>query len=65
MSHEDEDVLVVARAIAENGFGRPWDDFEEVNAHDTDQGDLIAYAIAAMAAMTTPALPSNDLGGGE
>lgn len=38
----------VARAIAENGFGRPWDDFLPLNAHDTDQSDLIEYAQAAL-----------------
>lgn len=37
-----------AKAIAENGFGRPWDDFLPLNAHDTDQGDLIEYAQAAV-----------------
>jgi hypothetical protein len=44
-------VEAIARAIAENGFGRPWDDFLPVNAHDTDQGDLIEYAQAAVDAM--------------
>ncbi len=41
----------VARAIAQNGFGRPWDDFEETNALDTDQSDLLDYARAAIEAM--------------
>jgi hypothetical protein len=45
-----EDVLTAARAIAEKGFGRPWDDFLETNAHDTDQSDLINYARAALEA---------------
>lgn len=41
-------VEAVARAIAQNGFGRPWDDFLPINAHDTDQSDLIEYAQAAL-----------------
>ena len=41
----------VARAIAQNGFGRDWDDFLPVNANDTDQGDLMEYAQAAIAAL--------------
>lgn len=45
------DVMTVARAIAEKGFGRSWDDFMPTNAHDTDQSDLIGYARAAVAAL--------------
>ena len=41
----------VARAIAQNGFGRDWDDFLPVNAHDTDRGDLMEYARAAIAVL--------------
>lgn len=46
----EADIERVARAIAEQGFGRPWDDFLEVNAFDTDQSDLKDYALAALAA---------------
>lgn len=45
---DDPDVLQVARAIAERGVGRYWDDFPETDAFDTDQGDLIEYARAAV-----------------
>ena len=46
-----DDPLVerVAKAIAEQGFGRNWDDFMEINSEDTDQSDLQDYARAAIA----------------
>jgi len=45
------EVMTIARAIAEKGFGRSWDDFLPINAHDTDHGDLIEYARAAIAGL--------------
>jgi hypothetical protein len=54
------EVMLMARAIAENGFGRSWDDFHPVDAHGTDQGDLIEYAQAAVAALTAPAVSGDD-----
>jgi hypothetical protein len=56
-------VEIVARAIAEKGFGRSWDDFEEVNAYDTDQCDLLAYARAAIEAMREPTEAMHEAGG--
>jgi hypothetical protein len=50
---EPDVVERVARAIAERGFGRPWDDFNEVDAFDTDQCDLLEYARAAISSMPT------------
>ena len=38
----------VAVAIALNGFGRPFDDFFELSAEETDQSDLREYARAAV-----------------
>tara|TARA_R110000850_G_scaffold233967_1_gene358827 strand:- start:25725 stop:26108 length:384 start_codon:yes stop_codon:yes gene_type:complete len=49
--HDAETVKRVAMAIAQNGFGRPWDDFLPVNAQDTDHSDLMEYARAAISAM--------------
>lgn len=46
----DEMREAVARAIAQQGFGRPWDDFYQCDARDTDQNDLIEYAQAALEA---------------
>lgn len=54
---EDDHVLVVAKAIAEEGFGRPWDDFLPINAFDTDQADLKDYARAAVAAFRSALHP--------
>jgi len=51
VAEHDPDVVIAARAIAENGVGRPWDDFEPVNAYDIDQSDLIEYGRAAVAAL--------------
>lgn len=61
----DPDVLQVARAIAERGIGRYWDDFPETDAFDTDQGDLIEYARAAVEIFRRTALSdtSTDRGG--
>lgn len=58
----DPDVLLVARAIAERGIGRYWDDFPETDAFDTDQGDLIEYARAAVEIFrrSAPAVTSTD-----
>ena len=58
----DPDVLQVARAIAERGIGRYWDDFPETDAFDTDQGDLIEYARAAVEIFrrSAPAVTSTD-----
>lgn len=55
---DEDDALIeeVAKAIALHGFGRPWDDFEEVNAYDTDHGDLREYARAAIYASPLSAL---------
>ena len=50
-AEDDPDVLMVARAIAERGIGRWWDDFAKTDAFDIDQGDLIEYARAAVEAM--------------
>lgn len=44
----DELVEITAKAVAEDGFGRPWDDFLRVNVEDTDHGDLEEYARAAL-----------------
>lgn len=52
LDNDDPRLVNVARAIAENGFGRPWDDLLPTNASDTDQGDLIEYARAAINALT-------------
>jgi hypothetical protein len=62
VSEDDPDVLLVARAIAEHGIGRRWDDFLPVNAHDVDHGDLIEYGRAAVAAMraASPAPVAGD-----
>lgn len=57
---EDDHVLVVAKAIAEEGFGRPWDDFLPINAFDTDQADLKDYARAAVAALRSALHPIAD-----
>lgn len=39
----------VAKAIAEEGFGRKWpDDFHEIWARDTDRSDIRDYARAAI-----------------
>ena len=46
-----ENVERVARAIAVDGFGRPWDDFYRCYARDTDQNDLEEYATAALRAL--------------
>lgn len=51
----------VARAIAQNGFGRDWDDFLPINAHDTDQSDLLDYAVAAIRSLIDQPAPSFDL----
>ncbi len=51
VEEDDPDVLIVARAIAEHGFGRPWDDFHACDASDTDQGDLLEYGRAAVTAL--------------
>ncbi len=53
IDEDDPDVMIVAKAIAENGIGRPWDDFLQVNVSDFDHGDLIEYGRAAVAAMRT------------
>lgn len=50
MTISEEMVERAARAIATDGFGRPWDDFLELNAFDTDQSDLLEYARAALIA---------------
>ena len=42
------EIRAVAKAIAENGFGRDWDDFPIMSIEETDQGDLEEYAIAAI-----------------
>ena len=55
VSEDDPDVLLAARAIAEHGVGRPWDDFLPVNAYDIDHGDLIEYGRAAVAALRAKA----------
>lgn len=48
----------IAKAIAENGVGRPWpDDFHEVAIDDLDQGDIRAYAEAALDAATEQMKP--------
>lgn len=48
-NEEDESlILEVAKSIAVHGIGRPWDDFEDVNAHDFDHNDLKEYARAAI-----------------
>jgi hypothetical protein len=57
VEEDDPDVLTAARAIAEHGFGRPWDDFHVSNAFDTDQNDLIEYGRAAVSALRSRALP--------
>ena len=46
---DTEQLEKTARAIAQDGFGRGGDDFEPVNAFDTDHGDLMEYAEAALA----------------
>lgn len=51
VEENDPDVLIAARAIAEHGIGRPWDDFLPVNVYDIDHGDLIEYGRAAVAAL--------------
>jgi hypothetical protein len=59
----EEMVERVAQAIAKKGFGRPWDDFEELNAFDTDQNDLRDYAQAAIDAIraeTPQSIPSGE-----
>lgn len=65
IDEDDPDVMIVAKAIAENGIGRPWDDFLPVNAYDFDHGDLIEYGRAAVAAMRTtspiPTITSEDI----
>lgn len=45
----------VAKGIAKNGFGREWDDFSQIGALDTDQGDLMDYARAAIEAYQSSA----------
>lgn len=55
VTEDDPEVELVAHAIAEHGIGRPWDDFLPTNAYDTDHGDLIEYARAAVAALRTRA----------
>jgi hypothetical protein len=45
-----QDVERAACGIAVHGFGRSWDDFNEIDAHDTDQSDLMEYAVAAITA---------------
>jgi hypothetical protein len=49
----DEETLhqFIARKIAENGFGRPFDDFPHCDAHGTDRGDIRNYAAAAIDGM--------------
>jgi hypothetical protein len=59
----DPDVLQVARAIAERGIGRYWDDFPETDAFGTDQGDLIEYARAAVEIFRRSARPVDDAQG--
>lgn len=54
----DELIEETAKAIAVNGFGRPWDDFLPCNVHDTDQGDLQEYAVAALDSMRGRGLAS-------
>lgn len=51
VEEDDPDVITAARAIAEHGIGRPWDDFLPVNAYDVDHGDLVEYGRAAVAAL--------------
>ncbi|MBN8241741.1 hypothetical protein JF546_01795 [Nitratireductor aquimarinus] len=62
IDEDDPDVMIVAKAIAENGIGRPWDDFLPVNISDFDHGDLIEYGRAAVAAMrsTSPSPALTD-----
>lgn len=55
-----QEVERVARVIAEKGVGRPWNDFQATNAHDLDQSDLLAYAQAALTAITAPQAPAVD-----
>ncbi|WP_147305227.1 hypothetical protein [Alkalilimnicola ehrlichii] len=47
----DKQIEAVARAIALNGFGRPWDDFPERSMRETCQEDLMEYAETAIAAL--------------
>ncbi|MCA6108073.1 hypothetical protein [Bradyrhizobium cenepequi] len=51
VAEDDPEVLIAARAIAEHGIGRPWDDFKAVDAYGVDHGDLIEYGRAAVAAL--------------
>lgn len=57
LDDEDPDVMIAARAIAEHGFGRNWDDFHSCDASQTDQGDLIEYGRAAVTALRSRVLP--------
>ncbi|WMT85618.1 hypothetical protein NO932_11830 [Pelagibacterium sp. 26DY04] len=52
VAEDDPRVMIAAKAIAEHGIGRKWDDFEPVNAYDFDHGDLIEYGRAAVAALS-------------
>lgn len=55
VDEDDPEVVIAARAIAANGFGRSWDDFLPTNAHDIDQSDLIEWARAAVAGLRAAA----------
>ncbi|SHJ72246.1 hypothetical protein SAMN05444159_1320 [Bradyrhizobium lablabi] len=57
VAEDDPDVILAAHAIAEHGIGRQWDDFLPTNAYDVDQGDLIEYARAAVAALRAKVSP--------
>ncbi len=65
VTDDDPLVVLVAHAIAEHGIGRPWDDFLPVNVHDVDQGDLIEYGRAAVAALRSTPVPQCDAGSAE
>lgn len=59
---ESDEALIdeVAKAIAENGFGRSWEDFHETCVSDTDKDDLREYAKAAIDAIPNSTIPDTS-----
>lgn len=52
-AEEIEQIEQIARVLAQDGFGRPWDDFAEVDAFDTGQSDLLEWARAILPLITS------------